>query len=137
MAKNGGDLMGGMTCQVVTARGDVCGAPAAFEAQDASRATCARHAPRNVRMEWLLNDLLCALCDALARGAREEEARLVRDRAFDLVEELQHAPLARRCITCGCTDERACMTPHGGCTWAREDECSECVWRSAREEVEG
>jgi hypothetical protein len=38
-----------------------------------------------------------------------------------------------KCIGCGCTDERACMTPAGPCHWVSEDPpiCSACFESSA------
>lgn len=33
----------------------------------------------------------------------------------------------RRCRVCGCTDENACMTPHGPCWWSDNDLCSACA----------
>lgn len=33
----------------------------------------------------------------------------------------------RACRTCGCTDERACMTDDGPCWWVEADLCSACT----------
>lgn len=31
------------------------------------------------------------------------------------------------CRVCGCTDDRACMTEHGPCSWVEADLCSACA----------
>jgi nucleoside 2-deoxyribosyltransferase len=33
----------------------------------------------------------------------------------------------RRCRVCGCTDDRACMTEAGPCSWVQADLCSACA----------
>lgn len=39
----------------------------------------------------------------------------------------------KECFICGCTEDRACMTPEGPCSWAFEDRrglvCSACIIR--------
>lgn len=32
----------------------------------------------------------------------------------------------RRCRVCGCTNDHACMTPAGPCSWVEADLCSAC-----------
>ena len=49
------------------------------------------------------------------------------------------APIAgkRRCRKCGCTDERACVTPAGPCHWVEPDLCSACAGTRERNGFRG
>lgn len=54
------------------------------------------------------------------------QARALVDRLVDLLEYHDQItrPDERRCRTCGCTDERACLP---SCSWVAEDLCSACA----------
>lgn len=40
-----------------------------------------------------------------------------------------------RCTVCGCTDNAACLTPDGFCSWVAPNLCSACVTSSRAVDV--
>lgn len=42
-------------------------------------------------------------------------------------KKMMRARKNARCKLCGCTDDRACMTPNGPCHWVKKDLCSACA----------
>ncbi len=44
-------------------------------------------------------------------------------------KEPEPAEKAEICRVCGCTNDRACVTPDGPCYWVEPDLCSACAAR--------
>jgi hypothetical protein len=38
----------------------------------------------------------------------------------------------RKCRVCGCTNDKACITPEGPCSWVEWDLCSACADKEAK-----